>query len=49
MREPGHIVIRPDFPECVDGFGALWFEDEYVMDAAGTWILAAIAAHAPVD
>ena len=25
---PGYIVIKPDFPECIDDFGFLWFEDE---------------------
>ncbi|HVY22105.1 MAG TPA: glycoside hydrolase family 9 protein, partial [Steroidobacteraceae bacterium] len=25
---PGYIIIKPDFPECIDDFGFLWFEDE---------------------
>jgi endoglucanase len=41
---PGYIVIKPDFPECIDDFGFLWFEDEYVIDVASKWILAANAA-----
>jgi len=45
---PGYIVIKPDFPECIDDFGFLWFEDEYVIDAASKWILAANAADALV-
>src|SRR6185312_1537314 len=43
---PGYIVIKPDFPECIDDFGFLWFEDEYVIDSASRWILAANAANA---
>ncbi len=45
---PGYIIIKPDFPECIDDFGFLWFEDEYTISAAGEWILAANAADALV-
>ena len=45
---PGYIVIKPDFPECIDDFGFLWFEDEYTISAAGEWILVANAADALV-
>lgn len=45
---PGYIIIKPDFPECIDDFGMLWFEDEYTIGATGTWILAANAADALV-
>jgi endoglucanase len=45
---PGYIVIKPDFPECIDDFGFLWFEDEYVIDDASRWVLAANAANALV-
>ena len=45
---PGYIIIKPDFPECIDDFGFLWFEDEYVIDDASRWILAANAANALV-
>jgi hypothetical protein len=45
---PGYIVIKPDFPECITGFGFLWFEDEYTVDAAATWVLEANAADALV-
>jgi hypothetical protein len=45
---PGYIVIRPDFPECIDDFGFLWFEDEYIITVASRWILAANAADALV-
>ena len=43
---PGYIIIKPDFPECIDDFGMLWFEDEYTVSAASQWILAANAAEA---
>ena len=46
---PGYIVIRPDFPECIDDFGFLWFEDEYVVSEAASWVLAANAADAIVN
>jgi hypothetical protein len=45
---PGYIVIKPDFPECIDDFGFLWFEDEYVISEAASWVLAANAADALV-
>jgi endoglucanase len=45
---PGYIVIKPDFPECITDFGFLWFEDEYTVDAAATWVLEANAAEAIV-
>ena len=45
---PGYIIIKPDFPECIDDFGFLWFEDEYTISAAGQWILVASAADALV-
>jgi len=45
---PGYIIIKPDFPECIDDFGFLWFEDEYVISEAATWVLAANAADAIV-
>ena len=45
---PGYIIIKPDFPECIDDFGFLWFEDEYVIRVASKWILAANAADALV-
>jgi len=45
---PGYVIIKPDFPECIDDFGFLWFEDEYTVDAAATWVLEANAADALV-
>ena len=45
---PGYVVIKPDFPECITSFGFLWFEDEYTVDAAATWVLEANAADALV-
>jgi endoglucanase len=45
---PGYVVIKPDFPECITNFGFLWFEDEYTVDAAATWVMEANAADAIV-
>ena len=45
---PGYIVIKPDFPECIDDFGFLWFEDEYTVSVTSDWILLANAADALV-
>ncbi len=46
---PGYIIIKPNFPECIDDFGFLWFEDEYVIDVASLWVLEANAANALVQ
>ena len=46
---PGYVIIKPDFPECITNFGFLWYEDEYTVDAAATWILEANAASALVQ
>ena len=43
---PGYIVIKPDFPECVDDFGFLWFEDEAVVAGSASWVVAGNAADA---
>ncbi len=43
---PGVVIIQPDFPELQDGWPFLWYENEYVVDAASTFILAANAAQA---
>jgi hypothetical protein len=45
---PGYVLIQPDFLECIDDFGFLWFEDEYTVSVASKWILAANAADALV-
>ena len=43
---PGYVVIKPDFPECMDDFGFLWYESEYCVSDGSKWILAANAAQA---
>jgi hypothetical protein len=43
---PGYIVIKPDFPECIDDFGYLWFEHEAVVASSASWVLAGNAAEA---
>jgi endoglucanase len=42
---PGIVIIRPDFPELNEGWPFLWYENEYVVDAATSFILAANAAN----
>ena len=43
---PGYVVIKPDFPECIDDFGYLWFEDEAVVAGSANWVVAGNAAEA---
>ncbi len=43
---PGVVIIQPDFPELKDSWPFLWYENEYVVDAATAFILAANAAQA---
>jgi endoglucanase len=43
---PGYIIIKPDFPECIDDFGFLWFEDEAVVAGSASWVVAGNAAEA---
>jgi hypothetical protein len=43
---PGVVIIEPDYPELKDAWPFLWYENEYVVDAATTFILAANAAAA---
>jgi hypothetical protein len=43
---PGVMIVEPDFPELKDAWPFLWYENEYVVDAASTFILAANAADA---
>jgi endoglucanase len=45
---PGYIVIKPDFPECIDDFGFLWFEHEAVVAGSASWVVAGNAADAIV-
>jgi endoglucanase len=46
---PGYIIIKPDFPECIDDFGFLWFEDEAVVAGSASWVVAGNAADAVVN
>ncbi|HEY6451802.1 MAG TPA: glycoside hydrolase family 9 protein [Steroidobacteraceae bacterium] len=43
---PGVVIIQPDYPELKDNWPFLWYENEYVVDAASAFILAANAAAA---
>jgi hypothetical protein len=45
---PGYIIIKPDFPECIDDFGFLWCEDEAVVAGSASWVVAGNAADAIV-
>lgn len=46
---PGVVILEPDFPELKDAWPFLWYENEYVVDAASAFILAANAAAAVAD
>lgn len=41
---PGVTIIQPDFPELMSDWPFLWYENEYVVDTATAFILAANAA-----
>lgn len=43
---PGVTILKPDFPELNDAWPFLWYEHEYVVDAATAFILTANAANA---
>ena len=42
---PGVTVIQPDFPELMNDWPFLWYENEYVVDAASSFIFVANAAN----
>ncbi|HVU34595.1 MAG TPA: glycoside hydrolase family 9 protein [Opitutaceae bacterium] len=46
---PGYVIIKPDFPECIDDFGFLWFEDEAVVAGSANWVIAGNAAATLVE
>ncbi|HYL83428.1 MAG TPA: glycoside hydrolase family 9 protein [Candidatus Angelobacter sp.] len=43
---PGVVMIQPDFPELSEDWPFFWYENEYVVDTATSFILAASAADA---
>ncbi|HXY01424.1 MAG TPA: glycoside hydrolase family 9 protein [Candidatus Limnocylindrales bacterium] len=43
---PGVTILQPDFPELKNDWPFLWYENEYVVDTATAFILAANAANA---
>ncbi|HTL69329.1 MAG TPA: glycoside hydrolase family 9 protein [Lacunisphaera sp.] len=45
---PGYVIIKPDFPECIEDFGFLWFEHEAVVAGSASWVVAGNAAAAIV-
>ncbi|MGB7844835.1 MAG: glycoside hydrolase family 9 protein, partial [Candidatus Acidiferrum sp.] len=46
---PGVTIIQPDFPELMNDWPFLWYENEYVVDTATAFILAASAAKAAAN
>ena len=44
MKQVGDA--KPDFPECIDNFGFLWFEDEAVVAGSVSGVVAGNAAEA---
>jgi endoglucanase len=40
------LIIKSDFPGCIDDFGFLWFEDEAVAAGSASWVVALNAADA---
>ena len=42
---PGVTILRPDFPELKNDWPFLWYENEYVVDTATAFILAANCAN----
>jgi hypothetical protein len=43
---PGVLIIQPDFPELTSDWPFFWYENEYVIDAGTSFILAAGSANA---
>jgi len=43
---PGVTILQPDYPELKSDWPFLWYENEYVVDTATAFILAANAANA---
>ncbi len=43
---PGVVIIKPDFPELTADWPFFWYENEYVVDAGTSFILAAGSANA---
>ena len=43
---PGVTILQPDFPELTAAWPFFWYENEYVVDTATAFILAANAANA---
>jgi aminoglycoside/choline kinase family phosphotransferase len=43
---PGYVIIKPGFPECIDDFGVLWFED--AVAGSANWVVADNAADASI-
>jgi endoglucanase len=46
---PGIVIVHPDFPELKDDWPFLWFENEYVITAAASYLYVANAARTLFD
>jgi len=46
---PGVTILQPDFPELIYEWPFLWYENEYVIDTATSFILTANAANAEIS
>jgi hypothetical protein len=43
---PGVVIVQPDFPELTSDWPFFWYENEYVVDAATSFVLVSNAASA---
>jgi len=43
---PGIVIVKPDFPELTSDWPFFWYENEYVVDAVTSFVLASNAADA---
>jgi len=41
---PGVVIVQPDLPELMEDWPFLWYESEYVVNLAPTWIFVVHAA-----
>ncbi len=41
---PGYCTLNTDLPEYMEDFNFLWFEHEYTINAAASWVLLAMGA-----
>ena len=44
----GYIIVKPNYPVCIDDLGFLWFENEAVVAGSASWGVGGNAAEAIV-